>query len=139
MDCMFQHICHDLLLLENQIPWFVLECLYAITRKSYPHDPSLQILMLTVFTSQPPLAHSCKFYAGYLLDRNDHDDDEMILHILDLIRTSIVFPFKEFVPSDTKYKKCLWIKKKPNKKYGSEIPPAATLSQAGIKFESGLP
>ncbi|KAL6293574.1 hypothetical protein ACE6H2_001716 [Prunus campanulata] len=31
MPCMFQYVCHALLLLENQIPWFVIESLYNVT------------------------------------------------------------------------------------------------------------
>ncbi|KAI5347916.1 hypothetical protein L3X38_000803 [Prunus dulcis] len=66
MDCMFQYLCHDLLLLENQLPWFVLQHLYNLTLDPEPekYSPSLTILMLTAFTSQKPLNHSCDSYLG---------------------------------------------------------------------------
>ncbi|PKI60367.1 hypothetical protein CRG98_019303 [Punica granatum] len=32
MSCMFQHLSHDLILLENQIPWIVLDHLFNLTR-----------------------------------------------------------------------------------------------------------
>ncbi|PQP94112.1 hypothetical protein Pyn_15456 [Prunus yedoensis var. nudiflora] len=69
MDCMFQYLCHDLLLLENQVPWFVLQHLYNLTLDPEPdkYSPSLTILMLTAFTSQKPLNHNCYSYLGNLI------------------------------------------------------------------------
>ncbi|CAB4293861.1 unnamed protein product [Prunus armeniaca] len=93
MDCMFQYLCHDLLLLENQLPWFVLQHLYHLTLDPYKSSPSLTVLMLTAFTSQKPLKHNCDSYLGYVYEEK-HDKNCKTLHILDLIRTSIVFPSK---------------------------------------------
>ncbi|CAB4292207.1 unnamed protein product [Prunus armeniaca] len=56
MDFMFQYLCHDLLLLENQLPWFVLQHLYDLTLD--PNEPD-RSLSCSVFTSQKPLNHSC--------------------------------------------------------------------------------
>ncbi|KAB2628458.1 hypothetical protein D8674_033253 [Pyrus ussuriensis x Pyrus communis] len=95
MDCMFQYICHDLLLLENQIPWFVLQYIYELTVKYYQNpEPCLSVLILTELSSQPQLSHNCRWYLDHLRG-NNYKEDESVLHILDLIRTSIVFSFTE--------------------------------------------
>ena len=95
MDCMFQYICHDLLLLENQIPWFVLQYIYELTVKYYQNpEPCLSVLILTELSSQPQLSHNCRWYRDHLRG-NNYKEDESVLHILDLIRTSIVFSFTE--------------------------------------------
>ncbi|KAL6192157.1 hypothetical protein ACLB2K_038544 [Fragaria x ananassa] len=81
---------------KNRIPWFLLNCLYTLTLDP-KDDPSLRKLMLTVFSSHHQLAHNCRSYLRHL-NHNVHDEDDddgKILHILDLIRTSIVFPFKD--------------------------------------------
>ncbi|VVA34120.1 PREDICTED: UPF0481 [Prunus dulcis] len=106
MDCMFQYLCHDLLLLENQLPWFVLQHLYNLTLDPEPekYSPSLTILMLTAFTSQKPLNHSCDSYLGYVHE-NKHDTNYNTLHILDLIRTSTVFSFQEHIKEEKRREK----------------------------------
>ncbi|CAL8073326.1 unnamed protein product [Prunus armeniaca] len=131
MDCMFQYLCHDLLLLENQLPWFVLQHLYNLTLDPEPdkYSPSLTILALRAFTTQKPLNHNCKSYLGYV-HRNKHDTNYNTLHILDLIRTSIVFPFQEHI----KEKKTR--ENEEENDMDSEFPPAIALAQAGVKFRS---
>ncbi|KAL6292153.1 hypothetical protein ACE6H2_000295 [Prunus campanulata] len=153
MDCMIQYLFHDLLLLENQLPWFVLERLYNLTRNyDEPDDTSLIVLMLKAFSSHPPLHHNSHSYLCYLYDHgdkisqtekkygddkdgeavvvvdddNDDDDhDDGLLHILDLIRTSIVFPFKcQIDQSFENLEEQL-------------IPTATALSEAGVKFRNG--
>ncbi|XVF60070.1 hypothetical protein PTKIN_Ptkin08bG0013700 [Pterospermum kingtungense] len=87
MSCMFQFLRHDLILLENQIPWLVLETLFEKTK--LPSEKSLIELTLhffdNLFTSYPP-DHTkiCPLING-------HD----IKHILDLLRLSLVLPYKE--------------------------------------------
>ncbi|XP_031382740.1 UPF0481 protein At3g47200-like [Punica granatum] len=65
MSCMFQHLYHDLILLENQIPWIVLDHLFNLTRDpqnrqgtsnasssinwNSPDDTSLLALVLEFF------------------------------------------------------------------------------------------
>ncbi|XP_040367194.1 UPF0481 protein At3g47200 [Rosa chinensis] len=81
MGCMIQYLCHDLLLLENQLPWFVLESLYNLT--CYERG-SLTRLVLNFFISGlSSLAHNCNGY-------RNHSHDNEILHILDLIRSAIL-------------------------------------------------
>ncbi|PQQ09235.1 UPF0481 protein [Prunus yedoensis var. nudiflora] len=152
MDCMFQYLCHDLLLLENQLPWFVLQHLYNLTLDPEPdkYSPSLTILTLTAFTSQKPLNHNCHSYLWYVRE-NKHDTTYNTLHILDLVRTSIVFPFQEHIKekkmreNEEENEPCFWRLKirrteSNNKKLGadmdSEFPPAIALGQAGVKFRS---
>ncbi|KAM1331970.1 hypothetical protein TB1_043625 [Malus domestica] len=120
MDCMFQYICHDLLLLENQIPWFVLQSIYELTVKN--PEPCLSVLILTALSSQPQLSHNCRWYLDHLRG-NNYKEDESVLHILDLIRTSIVFSFTE------RYEKPLFDAK-------IQLTASATaLSEAGIRFK----
>ncbi|VVA34118.1 PREDICTED: UPF0481 [Prunus dulcis] len=149
MDCMFQYLCHDLLLLENQLPWFVLQHLYDLTLDPNEPDRSLTIVMLTVFTSQKPLNHSCDSYLGYVYE-DKHDKNYETLHILDLIRTSIVFPFQDHIKEkerrEKEGKKKTFCRPKRrrrnsnNNKLGtdmdSEFPPATALARAGVKFRS---
>ncbi|XP_040369366.1 UPF0481 protein At3g47200 [Rosa chinensis] len=86
MSCMVQYLCHDLMLLENQLPWFVLESLYGLTcDKQVP----LTTLVLKFFNRLSSLYAYCNDYSIYT-----HDDET--LHILDLIRSAIVVPFKRF-------------------------------------------
>ncbi|ONI26510.1 hypothetical protein PRUPE_1G029800 [Prunus persica] len=153
MDCMIQYLFHDLLLLENQLPWFVLERLYNLTRNyDEPDDTALIVLMLKAFSTHPPLHHNSHSYLCYLYDHgdkishtekkygddkdgeavvvvdddNDDDDhDDGLLHILDLIRTSIVFPFK------------CQIDRSFENLEEQLIPTATALSEAGVKFRKG--
>ncbi|PQM40104.1 UPF0481 protein [Prunus yedoensis var. nudiflora] len=82
LSCMLEYLYHDLLLLENQLPWFVLERLYNLTANS------------TIQTSASLLKLVLNFFKQSVFDERISDLNLKlpyeILHILDLIRTVIV-------------------------------------------------
>ncbi|PRQ36374.1 hypothetical protein RchiOBHm_Chr4g0390801 [Rosa chinensis] len=94
MDCMFHFLCHDILLLENQLPWFVIHILYDLTHDIYPNQPSLSFRVLKAFSMLPSLRQGCSSYSKHLRQNNCH------LHILDLIRSSIVVPLRTSNPEE---------------------------------------
>ncbi|CAB4261642.1 unnamed protein product [Prunus armeniaca] len=133
MDCMFQYVCHDLLLLENQLPWFVLSCLYRLTLGKIYGGPPFNVVLTQAFRSQNSLE---KFIDSYLqslkktgqnkesLKKTEESNEKAALHILDLIRFFIVL---EFEPK----------KGESEEELESDIPPATALSEAGVKFKKG--
>ncbi|PRQ48540.1 hypothetical protein RchiOBHm_Chr2g0111831 [Rosa chinensis] len=116
MHCMVQYLCHDLLLLENQLPWFVLERLYSLTIGLGKPNPqtSLIHLVLSFFSTVSSLAQHCACYSS--CSQNN------ILHILDLIRRTIVDPFEE----------C-----KSSTNTETNLLSATILSEAGVEFKQG--
>ncbi|KAM5552982.1 hypothetical protein ABKV19_025298 [Rosa sericea] len=94
MDCMFHFLCHDILLLENQLPWFVIHSLYGLTVDIYHDETSLlSILILKAFSILPSLKQCCSTYNTHLSKIKCHCDAD-VLHILDLVRASIVIPLR---------------------------------------------
>ncbi|XP_050373490.1 UPF0481 protein At3g47200-like isoform X2 [Argentina anserina] len=87
MDCMFHFLCHDILLVENQLPWFVIHSLYTLTLDKFPDNASLSTLILNAFSILPSLKRSCSSYGKHL---NKSPCDVDYLHILDLLRASIL-------------------------------------------------
>ncbi|KAL6279166.1 hypothetical protein ACE6H2_016047 [Prunus campanulata] len=77
VSCMREHLYHDLLLLENQLPWSVLECLYNLTANSPSQSASLTYLVLNFFRQSP---------ADVLMLNHNFRLPCKILHILDLVR-----------------------------------------------------
>ncbi|XP_004297994.1 PREDICTED: UPF0481 protein At3g47200-like [Fragaria vesca subsp. vesca] len=108
MDFMIQYLFHDLLLLENQLPWFVLESLHRLIGKN---QVPLTMLVLNFFSRLSSMSRYCK---GYF----KHTHDEEILHILDLLRSAIVVPFQKFESTE----------------YDNALPHATALLEAGIEF-----
>ncbi|TYJ49076.1 hypothetical protein E1A91_A01G109900v1 [Gossypium mustelinum] len=86
MSSMLQYLHHDLILLENQIPWLVLDLLYEKTRLPCETKSLIELALMffaNTFTSHPPPINTSRF---------KHED---IKHILDLLRSSLVLPFQE--------------------------------------------
>ncbi|XP_018824907.1 UPF0481 protein At3g47200-like isoform X2 [Juglans regia] len=109
MSCMFQFLYHDLILLENQVPWIVLERLFNVT-KQQTHNESLLVLAIRFFwTTFSPTAST----------KISHELKD-IKHIVDLLR-------KWMVVSST-------IEEGNSSEYWKVIPSATSLMEAGIKF-----
>ncbi|XP_048433483.1 UPF0481 protein At3g47200-like [Pyrus x bretschneideri] len=111
------YLYHDLLLLENQLPWFVLERLYNLTAvkntTSEGNASSLADLVLKFFR---------KYVGDNCILNSSVNLRPEILHILDLIRTAIIATSKDDSTGEEM----------------PRVPNVTTLSEAGIKFEAGF-
>ena len=112
MSCLHQFLWHDLILLENQIPWVVLEILFDKTMIAPIDKKPLVHLAIDFFanifsTTEPPVEP--------LLSNPSENK-----HILDLLRNSLVLPS--------------YVSKK--RSFGWEtMRSATTLKESGIKFK----
>ncbi|XP_022775505.1 UPF0481 protein At3g47200-like [Durio zibethinus] len=116
MSCMLQFLHHDLILLENQIPWLVLQTLFELTKLPSETKSLIELALLffaNTFTSYPPGIETSLF--------NGKD----IKHILDLLRLSLVLPSEE-------------IKNNPTSGW-QPIPSVTRLKEAGVKFVKVAP
>ncbi|CAL8155191.1 unnamed protein product [Prunus armeniaca] len=118
--CTREHLYHDLLLLENQLPWSVLECLYNLTANCPSQEASLPYLVLNFFRQSS---------ADELMLTHSFSQPRKILHILDLVRTVMVNGFEEKLDEHVEKKQ-----KKNELNLPQRIPNATSLSEAGIKF-----
>ncbi|XP_062014286.1 UPF0481 protein At3g47200-like [Rosa rugosa] len=122
MPCMLEYLYHDLLLLENQLPWFVLESIYNLIEGGSPIAP-LNKVVIDFFKNS---VAEPKIFSD-----PDPNSQVEILHILDLIRTSLVQGHLEHA-----YRKETPASKLVNH-LPQRIPSAAALSEAGVKFREG--
>ncbi|GLU11446.1 hypothetical protein SLE2022_281900 [Rubroshorea leprosula] len=113
ISCMFQFLYHDLILLENQIPWFVLERLFSLT--SGPSETkSLLQLALDFFDNI--------FSSDKSPIQLDLFANQEIQHILDLLRSSLVLPLGE--QQGQEESSVSW----------QPIPSATSIKESGINF-----
>nr|XP_011467705.1 PREDICTED: UPF0481 protein At3g47200-like isoform X1 [Fragaria vesca subsp. vesca] len=123
VSCMLEYLYHDLLLIENQLPWFVLECFYNLI-ESDNHVP-LSTVVINFFRDS--VADPSIF--SYRKSKSTIE----ILHIVDLIRTSLV---QEHVDEPEDPNAAAPTPKLTNgtNHLPQRIPSAATLTEAGVKF-----
>ncbi|GKV41371.1 hypothetical protein SLEP1_g48914 [Rubroshorea leprosula] len=110
---MLQFLYHDLILLENQIPWFVLELLFSLTRDSFETKSLLQLALVffdNIFSSEKSPIHLSLFA------------NQEIQHILDLLRSSLVLPLGE--QQGQEESSVSW----------RPIPSATSIKESGISF-----
>ncbi|PON95329.1 hypothetical protein TorRG33x02_088510 [Trema orientale] len=87
MSCLLQFLHHDLILLENQIPWLVLDILFEQTKTTSIDEKPLVQLAIEFFPSlliksSPRLTHT----PSNLSIIQNHENK----HILDLLRNSLI-------------------------------------------------
>ncbi|KAK9944098.1 hypothetical protein M0R45_009682 [Rubus argutus] len=83
VPCMLEYLYHDLLLLENQLPWFVLEFLYCqIEENTNQAKPPLSQVVIGFFKNSVA--------DDKIFNYHESDSSPEILHILDLIRSALV-------------------------------------------------
>ncbi|XVF60073.1 hypothetical protein PTKIN_Ptkin08bG0014000 [Pterospermum kingtungense] len=117
MACMLQFLHHDLILLENQIPWFVLELLFNKT-KGLSETKSLIELALQFF------GNVFLSYSTPTIDTKPFVNRK-VKHILDLIRLNLV-SHSEIVRN--------YERNQESNLGWQPIPSATRLKEAGVKF-----
>ncbi|XP_042479216.1 UPF0481 protein At3g47200-like [Macadamia integrifolia] len=108
----------DLMLLENQIPWFVLEYLFNLTVSPLQSSPSLAELALGFFNTLMPMTVPAK--ASSRLETK---------HLLDLLRNSIISVTTDIEVSQVTLENG----------HRELIPKVTDLVEAGVKFRKGNP
>ncbi|XP_009371668.3 UPF0481 protein At3g47200-like isoform X1 [Pyrus x bretschneideri] len=133
VSCMLQYLYHDLLLLENQLPWFVLERLYNSTAMknttSEGNASSLTDLVLNFFRQS--VADD-----GIFIFKPSPNLPPEPLHILDLIRTVIVVPFEDL--GSKRKEEGEDQQQSKERELPQRVPNVTTLSEAGIKFQKSF-
>jgi hypothetical protein len=108
---MYWRLADDLKLLENQLPWRVLDCLFYLT-KSHAEKTSLPNLVLSFYEIIWPTRDNLK-----------HD------HVLDCLRNSVIGTSTITLASKTLQRNFIMATK--------QIPSVIELVQAGVKFKAG--
>ncbi|XP_062175755.1 UPF0481 protein At3g47200-like [Alnus glutinosa] len=111
MPWMYWRLADDVMLLENQLPWCVLDCLFYLT-KSHVEETSL-----------PNLVLSSNGFIWPLSDNLKHD------HILDCLRNSAIGT-STVKPAPKTLQRYLITSME-------QIPSVIELEQAGVKFKAG--
>ncbi|XP_062104588.1 UPF0481 protein At3g47200-like [Humulus lupulus] len=87
MSCLLQFLHHDLILLENQIPWIVLNTLFDLTNPTPSNQKSLVQLAIEFFPSLLRTKNPILDFSSTELGKSKH--------ILDLLRNSLITKFDE--------------------------------------------
>jgi hypothetical protein len=150
--CISSFLSHDLALLENQVPWMVLELLFNVTKGRHDKKPLIELVMEF-------FGHN---FLSFIPPRTQHSSQD-IKHILDLLRKWLVSSIgdeeertstRKHMPSAThlietgiKFSRRSTSKSIVGaKSYGEEeertfpwelMPSATHLTEAGIKFRRG--
>ncbi|XP_028065486.1 UPF0481 protein At3g47200-like [Camellia sinensis] len=149
---------HDLLLLENQLPFFVLEDLFDLTVAKIPNPTVANTPNLTVVTIRPSLSHYLLSYFGNMMNPNpsgqsDNNNWEpktcegvpKICHILHFLYNQYRHhPQKQegtiqSIPSSTETINTVIPENKKEQQDSpitNSMPPASELEYAGVKFKS---
>ncbi|XP_059451415.1 UPF0481 protein At3g47200-like [Corylus avellana] len=112
-SCMLQFLYHDLILLENLIPWMVLERLFNLTMDSYDENP-LILLAVNFFRT----IH----FSKRLRPRDQVINIKGIEHLVDLFRKLWISSIEE---------------ERERRREWELLPSATSLAEAGIKFKKG--
>ncbi|GKV16891.1 hypothetical protein SLEP1_g27461 [Rubroshorea leprosula] len=133
MACMLQFLYHDLILLENQIPWFVLERIFDLTKESIKQSADIELHQLAIqffgniFTSGRPPP-----------EVKDSDTDK-IKHIIDLLRTYLFLPYLKNTcqkqPSEQQNSSPQKTTINEERESHKHLPSASRLTEAGVKFK----
>ncbi|EXC31342.1 hypothetical protein L484_017622 [Morus notabilis] len=115
MSCLLQFLYHDLIMLENQIPWVVLETLFNLPFVTRIDKRPLVQLAIEFFGNIFPTSSSNSLQT-LLYPQNE------IKHILDMLRNSLVWPSSVTNEADLNWQ---------------PMPSVTSLKKAGIKFKKG--
>jgi hypothetical protein len=116
ISCMIQFLGHDLILLENQVPWMVLEILFDLTKDSNRDMPLCQLV-------------ANFFHYHFLSYRILPPPQVQMINLKDI---------KHFVDLFRKLSTLSSVEEKKERMQGWELLPSATrLVKAGIKFKRG--
>ncbi|XP_062105476.1 UPF0481 protein At3g47200-like [Humulus lupulus] len=116
-NCMTTILFHDLILLENQIPWLVLECLFEMSI-----TPQINVSLITLVTNffHNLVSREVELFCHEILS-HEHK------HILDLLRNSLVLPSAIAKQKRDSNMECNnWLL----------IPSTTSLQEAGIKLKA---
>ncbi|PON95335.1 hypothetical protein TorRG33x02_088570 [Trema orientale] len=122
MSCILKFLYHDLILLENQIPWFVLKRLYNLTMTTRVEQSTPLNLLAIAFFGRSLFSRSFPSVEALKMFVSEKHESK---HILDLLRNSMVL--SSHIRKDRYY----------NFDYSQPMPSATSLKAAGIKFKMG--
>ncbi|XP_059445772.1 UPF0481 protein At3g47200-like [Corylus avellana] len=112
---MYENLYHDLILLENQIPWFILQRLFELTVAVIEQEPHFLVkLVLKFFESMMLMTVPAEYRAN----------GREVKHILDLLHSCLLSTSGQGRPKNINLEL---------------FPPVTDLLQAGVIFKKGNP